>query len=112
VPPAAAPTPSGQPTTATTIAPPPPPGTVPGGVPLPATPPSSAVVHVSPGPTQPSASPIALDARALTIRGITRELDGDHAGALQDLNAALVLEPDHARRAAIERLIRQLEPRR
>jgi tetratricopeptide (TPR) repeat protein len=103
---AAAPAPAGQPTTAYTIAPPPPPGTVP-SAPLPAMPPSkAAVVSVPPG--EPAASPRALDARTLAIRAIGRELDGDHAGAMQDLNAALALEPDPARREAITRLMQQL----
>jgi hypothetical protein len=59
--------------------------------------------------SQPAASPAAIDARALAGRAISRELDGDHAGALQDLNAAHALEPDAARRDAIARLIRLLE---
>jgi tetratricopeptide (TPR) repeat protein len=104
---ASAPLPTGQPTTAYTIAPPPPPGTAPGAVPLPATPPTSAVVQGA--PSQPAASPLALDSRALTTRAISRELDGDHAGAIQDLNAALAIEPDTARREAIARMLRLLD---
>jgi tetratricopeptide (TPR) repeat protein len=57
----------------------------------------------------PAASPMAIDARALTGRAISRELDGDHAGAMQDLNAAHALEPDTGRREAIARLMRLLE---
>jgi tetratricopeptide (TPR) repeat protein len=104
---AAAPLTAGQPTTAYTIAPPPPPGTAPGAVPLPATPPTSAVALGA--ASQPAASPLALDSRALTTRAISRELDGDHAGAMQDLNAALAIEPDTARREAIARMLRLLD---
>jgi tetratricopeptide (TPR) repeat protein len=103
---AATPPPAGEPTTASTIAPPPPPGTAPGAVPLPVTPPAPTVAGVT--PSEPAASPMALDARALTTRAVSRELDGDHVGAMHDLNAALAIEPDARRREAIERLIRQL----
>jgi hypothetical protein len=41
-----------------------------------------------------------------------RQLDGDHAGALQDLYAALDLERDPARRASIEQLLRMLDTTR
>ena len=104
---AAFPPPTGQPTTAYTIAPPPPPGTAPGAVPLPAGPSPSALARA--GAAQPAASPQAVDSRALTTRAISRELDGDHAGALQDLNAALAIEPDTARREAIARMLRLLD---
>ena len=95
------------------------PGTGPGTVPIARTPsPVKAVPPVPPaGPPQvlvtpsvaPSASPQALDARALASRAVTRELDGDHAGAIQDLNTALTLEPDAARRAGIAKLLRQMD---
>jgi tetratricopeptide (TPR) repeat protein len=101
---AATPPPAGQPTTAATIAPPPAPGTAAGAPPVPLTPPGA----VAAAPSQPAASPLALDARALTTRAVSRELDGDHAGAMQDLNAALAIEPDAARREAIGRLIQAL----
>lgn len=104
---AVTPPPAGQPTTASTIAPPPPPGTAPGAVPVPVAPPTSAVAQAP--PSQPAASPLALDARALTTRAISRELDGDHAGAMADLNAALAIEPDPARREAIARIMRLLD---
>jgi tetratricopeptide (TPR) repeat protein len=97
--------PAAQPTTAYTIAPPPPPGTAPGAVPLPTMP--SAVAQAP--SSQPAASPQAFDSRALTTRAISRELDGDHAGAVQDLNAALAIEPDTARREAIARMLRLLD---
>jgi len=61
------------------------------------------------GSVAPSASPQALDARALASRAVTRELDGDHAGAMQDLKTALTLEPDAARRAGIANLLRLLD---
>lgn len=96
-----------QPTTAATIAPPPPPGTQP-GVPAPSTP-RGVVAFPNVAASQPAASPMAIDARALTSRAISRELDGDRAGALADLNAAVALEPDTARREAIQRLIRLLD---
>lgn len=96
----------GQPTTASTIAPAPALGVRPGAPPLPTTPPGALFPNVA---SEPAASPTAIDARALTSRAISRELDGDHAGALQDLNAAQALEPDAARREAIARLLRLLE---
>ena len=98
--------PVGQPTTAATIAPPPARGTQP-GVPQPTMPATAAFPNVA--ASQPAASPMAIDARALTGRGISRELDGDRAGALADLTAAAALEPDPARREAIARLIRLLD---
>src|SRR5207247_8332379 len=81
---------------------PPPPGTGPATVPVPSVP-------SAPMAPQPAASPVALDARALASRAISRELDGDHAGAMRDLNAALQLEPDAARRDAIANLLRVLD---
>jgi tetratricopeptide (TPR) repeat protein len=98
--------PVGQPTTPATIAPPPAPGMQP-GVPQPTTPATAVFPNVA--ASQPAASPMAIDARALTGRAISRELDGDRAGALADLNAAVALEPDTARREAIARLIRLLD---
>jgi len=67
-------------------------------------------IVVAPAPSvAPAASPQALDARALASRAVTREIDGDHAGALQDLRTALTLEPDASRRAAITRLLQLLD---
>lgn len=77
------------------------------GTPAVAAPPTSAVAQGA--PSQPAASPLALDSRALTTRAISRELDGDHAGAMHDLNAALAIEPDTARREAIARMMRLLD---
>jgi Flp pilus assembly protein TadD len=51
----------------------------------------------------------AVDTRALTARGVAREIDGDREGARADLQAALDLETDAARRAAIARLLRLLD---
>lgn len=51
----------------------------------------------------------ALDARALAIRGMARELDGDHLGALADLRAAQAKETDPTRQAQISELLRKLE---
>jgi len=76
-----------------------------------APPTSPPVVMLAPPTTQPqpAASVQALDARALASRAITRELDGDHAGALQDLKTAMQLEPDASRRASLANLIRLLD---
>jgi tetratricopeptide (TPR) repeat protein len=51
----------------------------------------------------------ALDARALALRGVSREIDGDHAGALADLRAAHAKERDPARQAHIADLLKALE---
>jgi tetratricopeptide (TPR) repeat protein len=101
------------------VPPAPVPGTGAGTVPI-ASPPSpvAATPPVPPAaspqvivvpPIEPSASPQALDARSLVSRAMGREIDGDHAGALEDLRAALALEPDAARRVSIARLIQLLE---
>jgi tetratricopeptide (TPR) repeat protein len=100
----------------------PPPGMGPATVPAPRTPvPVTANPPVAPAPPpvvmvapptsqpQPAASVQALDARALASRAITRELDGDHTGAMQDLKTAMQLEPDASRRASIANLIRLLD---
>jgi tetratricopeptide (TPR) repeat protein len=88
------------------LAPAPPAGTGPATVPMPSVP---SPVVVAPSAPQPAAAPAALDARALASRAISRELDGDHAGAMQDLNAALSIEPDPSRRAHLTNLIRLLD---
>jgi tetratricopeptide (TPR) repeat protein len=93
----------GTPTTAATVAPPPSPGMATAAVPL--SPP------VAPS-TAPAASPASIDARTLAIRAISREVDGDHEGALTDLRAALAIEPDPARRQSLEALLRKLEASR
>ena len=96
------------------------PGTGAGTVPIARTPspiaatppvPPAASPQVVVAPVEPSASPQApaLDARVLASRAIGRELDGDHEGAMQDLRAALALEPDAARQVSIVRLMRLLE---
>jgi tetratricopeptide (TPR) repeat protein len=104
----AAAAPIGVPTTASTVAPAPPPGMQTDSVPL--QPP--ATIAATP-PASPAASPPpsarAIDARALATRAISRELDGDHDGALADLRAALTMEPDAARRQHIQGLLRLLE---
>jgi tetratricopeptide (TPR) repeat protein len=86
---------AGVPTTASTVAPPPPPAT------LAATPPAA--------PAASPPTPRSVDARALATRGIGRHLDGDRAGALQDLRAARDMETDPGRRASLENLLRMLE---
>jgi hypothetical protein len=40
---------------------------------------------------------------------MAREIDGDRAGALEDLRAAAMAEPDPARRARVDRLLQALE---
>jgi len=52
-----------------------------------------------------------IDAGVLATRAIGRRLEGDHAGALQDLRA-LDLERDPARCVSIEPLLRMLETTR
>jgi tetratricopeptide (TPR) repeat protein len=104
---AAAGPPAGQPTTAGTVAPAPPPGMATGGVPLPPPATVAATPPVAPAASPPS--PQSIDARMLATRAISRELDGDHEGALQDLSAALAVEQDPARRASLEHLLRLLQ---
>lgn len=107
----------GQPTTELTVAPPPPLGATTAGAPLPADLSLPARV-VMPHTLQPSASVVTtyppsaatvIDARALASRAISRELDGDHAGALLDLRAALAMETDPVRRASMANLLRLLD---
>lgn len=76
----------------------------------PATPPPPALPP--PGlESPPVAAPPAIsgqagmDARVLATRGLSRAIDGDRAGAVADLRAALALERDPARRARIEALL-------
>jgi hypothetical protein len=75
-----------------------------------------AVSEPSPSPTQPVAMPppaaAALDSRALGSRALTRELQGDHAGALQDLREALATETDPERLAGLRNLLLLLESQR
>jgi tetratricopeptide (TPR) repeat protein len=70
---------------------------------VPAPPPPSAMPALPPAPTE------TLDARALALRGMSRELDGDHLGALADLRTAIGRETDPTRRANLERLLRALD---
>lgn len=57
-------------------------------------------------------SPQALDVQALVGRAMTREIEGDRAGAIADLRAAVMMETDGTRRARIDRLLRTLEASR
>lgn len=66
---------------------------------------SEAVAAAPPSPQTPA----AVDVPALVRRAMTRELDGDRAGAIVDLRAALVAEPDPARRDRVNRLLQTLE---
>lgn len=56
----------------------------------------------------PPAAGGRLDSRALARRAIDREVAGDRAGAIADLQAALAVEPDPIRRAALEDFLRRL----
>ena len=60
-------------------------------------------------PTPPAPAPVPLDSRALAARGLEKELRGDHDGALADLRAALVAEPDAERRQGIRNLLQLLD---
>lgn len=60
----------------------------------------------------PSASPTSAEARTLALQAMSREVDGDHEGALRDLRAAVAVETDPGRRASLERLLRKLEAAR
>jgi hypothetical protein len=51
---------------------------------------------------------VSLDSKALAARGLEKELKGDHDGALADLRAALVVEPDPERRQGIRNLLQLL----
>jgi tetratricopeptide (TPR) repeat protein len=72
-------------------------------LPPPPAPPPSALPAMPPAPTE------TLDARALALRGVSRELDGDHLGAVADLRSAIGRETDPTRRANLERLLRALD---
>lgn len=99
--------PVGQPTTVGTVAPAPPPGMGSNTVPLP--PPATLAATPPPSPAAAPPSARMIDARALATRAISRELDGDHDGALADLRSAVTMEPDAARREHLQGLIRLLE---
>jgi tetratricopeptide (TPR) repeat protein len=92
------------------VAPPPPPGTATDAVPLP--PPATVAATPPAAPAASPPTPQSIDARALATRAISRHLDGDRAGALQDLRMARDLETDPVRRASLEELLRMLEPAR
>ena len=96
----------GTPATAATVAPAPSPGMATPAVPLP--PPTAPRT----APAASLSSPASIDARTLAIRAISREVDGDHEGALTDLRAALAIERDPARRQSLEELLRKLEASR
>jgi hypothetical protein len=68
------------------------------------------VVAIPPAGTATGAqSPALLSGGALVTRAMRREVDGDRTGALSDLRAAVLAEPDGMRRGRIERLLRSLE---
>ena len=63
-------------------------------------------------PSAVATAPAPLDVRALVARAMSREVEGDRAGAVADLRAAAVAEPDLDRRARIDRLLRGLDTQR
>ena len=63
-------------------------------------------------PPTPAPAPVPLDSHALAARGLEKELQGDHEGALVDLRAALAIEPDPERQLGIRNLIQLLDTRR
>jgi len=67
------------------------------------------VMKTPPPPTPDAVLSQSLDVRALVARAMGREVDGDRAGAIADLKSAYILEPDTARRARIDDLLRTLE---
>jgi len=77
-------------------------------------PPASEAAPSSAAPSREVASlpPAPLDSRALAARGLEKELQGDHDGALADLRGALVIEPDPERQLGIRNLIQLLDTRR
>jgi tetratricopeptide (TPR) repeat protein len=84
---------------------------------IPATHVPSAVASTPPPPSalpafpDKSVTPESLDARSLALRGVARELDGDHLSAIADLRAAHAKETDPARQAQIADLLKRLETR-
>ncbi len=69
---------------------------------------------VAPPVAAPPAAPAPppLDAQALGSRALTRELEGDHAGALDDLRAAIAGETDPQRLLGLRGLLFLLESSR
>jgi len=90
-----------------------PPATTAPSAPPPA-PPAAAEPSAPSTPAVAMAPPAApeLDARALGSRALTRELQGDHAGALEDLRAAIVRETDPERLTGLRNLLLLLESQR
>jgi tetratricopeptide (TPR) repeat protein len=75
-----------------------------------ATPRARADVEGAAPPAAPAPPP--LDAQALGSRALTRELQGDHAGALEDLRAAVAGETDPQRLLGLRGLLFLLESSR
>jgi tetratricopeptide (TPR) repeat protein len=74
--------------------------------------PGAVVVGPPPPPNPEAISSPSLDVRALVARAMAREVDGDRAGAIIDLRAAVTAEADPARRARIGSLLSTLEASR
>jgi tetratricopeptide (TPR) repeat protein len=69
---------------------------------------------VAPPAAAPPAAPVPppLDTQMLGSRALTRELEGDHAGALEDLRAAIAGETDPQRLLGLRGLLFLLESSR
>src|SRR5439155_2335191 len=78
---------------------------------VPSAPPATSAPSTPAVAMAPPAAP-ELDARALGSRALTRELQGDHAGALEDLRAAIVRETDPERLTGLRNLLLLLESQR
>jgi tetratricopeptide (TPR) repeat protein len=72
-------------------------------------PPSVAPPSTAAAPALPAIPAEDLDARTLANRALSRELDGDHPGAMADLGAAIVKESDPVRRASMQHLLQLLQ---
>jgi tetratricopeptide (TPR) repeat protein len=99
-----------------TPAAPPPDGILAPPQPLVALPPGAAAPPPPVMSAQAAAAPVLtpmpaqdMDARSLANRAISREIDGDHPGAVADLSAAILKESDPARRASMEHLLQLLQ---
>jgi tetratricopeptide (TPR) repeat protein len=77
-----------------------------------AAPPLPPVAPAAAAPPLAAPAPSPLDAQTLGSRALTRELQGDHAGALEDLRAAIAGETDPQRLLGLRGLLFLLESSR
>jgi tetratricopeptide (TPR) repeat protein len=75
----------------------------------PQTTPPAVAAPDAPRPAPPLLPAEQMDARTLATRAVSRSLDGDRAGAIQDMRAAVAREHDVERRARLEQFLRFLE---